>query len=86
MPAGCSRLPALLTAAAAHPVVAAACSEANCFWNFSLGVASCAVCVLWTLENWPMMERLRNITTQELGVSVFSLAVSNLKNKPKKFL
>lgn len=85
VPAGCSRLPALLTVAAAHPV-AAACSEANCFWNFSLGVASCAVCVLWIPGNWLMMERLRNITTQEPAVSLFPLAVSNFKNKTKTFL
>lgn len=86
MPAGCSRLPALLTVAAAHPVVAAACSEANCFWNFSLGVGSCAVCILWIPGNWLMMERLRNITTQEPAVSLFPLAVSNFKNKTKTFL
>lgn len=76
------RLPALLTVPTAHPVVAAVCSEANCCWSFSLGVASCAVCVLWAIENWPMLEMLTSIT-QWPAVSLLPPAVSNLKNKTK---
>lgn len=82
MPAVCSRLPALQTVAAAHPVVAAACSEAKCFWNFSLGVASCAVYVDPT-------KLAHDGETQEYHHSrayCIPLAVPNLKNKPKEFL
>lgn len=48
--------------------------------------SECVVCVLWIPGNWLMMERLRNITTQEPAVSLFPLAVSNFKNKTKTFL
>lgn len=66
----------------AYPVVAPACSEANYFWNFSLGVASCAVSVLWATDNWPILEILWNIT-QQPPVSLLPPAVSNLKNETK---
>jgi len=54
---------------AAHPVVAAAYSEADCFLGYQV------VLFVWATEDWSMLEILRNITQYS--------AVSSLKNKTK---